>query len=223
MLTFINGACAHYIMLSKIQWKPFWLATQQYPENDWLGGKIVWAMTYWHRPHWSVSIGGGCHECCQSSSFEKSSLEKRNVANSMKVTKLSKITQVWKLSWCLVHSLHLQSFLNQNPTRFPRPKAPQIISNVSSVSLYRSHCDGFVFVLHADLVVQSIHQRKCPRRNGGRHVHNVWSQHGRHSHVRSSRQPVRKIPTAGEHACYQLLTKLWVNAEIVSFLWRSLM
>ena len=30
-----NGACAHYIMVSKIQWKPFWLATQLYPQNDW--------------------------------------------------------------------------------------------------------------------------------------------------------------------------------------------
>ena len=23
-----NGACAHYVMVSKFQWKPFWLATQ---------------------------------------------------------------------------------------------------------------------------------------------------------------------------------------------------
>ena len=26
-----NGACAHYVMVSKIQWKPFWLAAQLYP------------------------------------------------------------------------------------------------------------------------------------------------------------------------------------------------
>ena len=31
----INGACAHYVMVSKIQWKPFWLATQRDPQNDW--------------------------------------------------------------------------------------------------------------------------------------------------------------------------------------------
>ena len=28
-------ACAHYVMVSKIQWKPFWLATQRDPQNDW--------------------------------------------------------------------------------------------------------------------------------------------------------------------------------------------
>ena len=31
----VNGACAHYVMVSKFQWKPFWLATQRDPENDW--------------------------------------------------------------------------------------------------------------------------------------------------------------------------------------------
>ena len=30
-----NGACAHYVMLSKIQWEPFWLAIRLSPENDW--------------------------------------------------------------------------------------------------------------------------------------------------------------------------------------------
>ena len=30
-----DGACAHYGMVSKIQWKPFWLATQRDPQNDW--------------------------------------------------------------------------------------------------------------------------------------------------------------------------------------------
>ena len=33
----VEGACAHYVMLSRIQWKPFWLATQLYPPNDWTG------------------------------------------------------------------------------------------------------------------------------------------------------------------------------------------
>ena len=32
-----NGPCAHYVMVSKIQWKPFWLASQLYPQNDWTG------------------------------------------------------------------------------------------------------------------------------------------------------------------------------------------
>ena len=35
--TFTNGACAHYVMVSKMQWKPFWLAIQFYPQNDWTG------------------------------------------------------------------------------------------------------------------------------------------------------------------------------------------
>ena len=30
----VNGACAHYVMVSKFQWKPFWLA-QRDPQNDW--------------------------------------------------------------------------------------------------------------------------------------------------------------------------------------------
>ena len=30
-----NGASVHYVMVSKFQWKPFWLATQRDPQNDW--------------------------------------------------------------------------------------------------------------------------------------------------------------------------------------------
>ena len=30
-----NGACTHYVMVSKFQWKPFRLATQRDPQNDW--------------------------------------------------------------------------------------------------------------------------------------------------------------------------------------------
>ena len=32
-----NEACAHYVMVSNIQWKPFWLVTQLEPQNDWTG------------------------------------------------------------------------------------------------------------------------------------------------------------------------------------------
>ena len=35
-----------YIIESKVQWKPFWLAAQQYPQNDWLGGNFPYTMTY---------------------------------------------------------------------------------------------------------------------------------------------------------------------------------
>ena len=31
----LNGACAHYVMVSKFQWKPFCLAIQRDPQNDW--------------------------------------------------------------------------------------------------------------------------------------------------------------------------------------------
>ena len=36
-LTIPNGACAYHVVVSRIQWKPFWLATQLYPHNDWTG------------------------------------------------------------------------------------------------------------------------------------------------------------------------------------------
>ena len=32
-----NGACAHYLMVSWTQRKPFWLATQLCSQNDWTG------------------------------------------------------------------------------------------------------------------------------------------------------------------------------------------
>ena len=31
----VIGAWVHYVMVSKFQWKPFWLATQRDPQNDW--------------------------------------------------------------------------------------------------------------------------------------------------------------------------------------------
>ena len=30
-----GGGHAHYVMVSKIQWRPFGAATQLYPQNDW--------------------------------------------------------------------------------------------------------------------------------------------------------------------------------------------
>ena len=35
MLAYCINAYAHYVMVSKFQWKPFWLATQRDPHNDW--------------------------------------------------------------------------------------------------------------------------------------------------------------------------------------------
>ena len=49
-LSIFNGGRAYYIIESKVQWKPFWLATQQYPQNDWLGGNFPYTMTYAHGP-----------------------------------------------------------------------------------------------------------------------------------------------------------------------------
>ena len=50
----VDGGRAQYVIESKVQWKPFWLATQQYPENDWLGGILPYTMTYAHGPHWNL-------------------------------------------------------------------------------------------------------------------------------------------------------------------------
>ena len=49
---FLDGACAHYVMVSKFQWKPFWLATQRDPQNDWTERQIrvnydVFAQTHY--------------------------------------------------------------------------------------------------------------------------------------------------------------------------------
>ena len=63
----LNGACVHYVMVSKIQWKPFWLATHLYPQSrgsekkfffttpytEWLDWVAKWCelcMTFLHRP-----------------------------------------------------------------------------------------------------------------------------------------------------------------------------
>ena len=47
-----NGGHTHYIIESKVQWKPFWLAAKQYPQNNWLGGNFPHTMSYAHGPHW---------------------------------------------------------------------------------------------------------------------------------------------------------------------------
>ena len=49
-LLWATGLSAHYVMVSKIQWKPFWLATQLYPQNDWTGWNFVCTEKYLHRP-----------------------------------------------------------------------------------------------------------------------------------------------------------------------------
>ena len=53
----LNGSCAHYVMISKSQSKPFWLGTRLYPQTDWqkkkkkkiqtdwLGDNFAWTMT----------------------------------------------------------------------------------------------------------------------------------------------------------------------------------
>ena len=52
------GGRAHYVMVSKIQWKPFWLATQLDPQNDWTGLHMVWTMMHAHRPSLSSGFRG---------------------------------------------------------------------------------------------------------------------------------------------------------------------
>ena len=53
-----NGGGVHYVMVSKIQWKPFWLATgapSSIYKTTGLGGKMVWTMTYAHWPNCLLS------------------------------------------------------------------------------------------------------------------------------------------------------------------------
>ena len=56
-------------LLSRIPWKPFWLATQLYPQNDWLGGNFMWIIAYAHKPQ------------CGSVSFVCPMLLRRKIRN----------------------------------------------------------------------------------------------------------------------------------------------
>ena len=52
-----DGASAHSVMVMKIPWKPFWLATQLSATHDWAGWqRCVNYMTYPHRPHMAFCI-----------------------------------------------------------------------------------------------------------------------------------------------------------------------
>ena len=51
-----NGACAHSgLMVSKVQWRPFWLATQLYPQKEWTGWQF--RVSYGIYSHSSYSFG----------------------------------------------------------------------------------------------------------------------------------------------------------------------
>ena len=42
LCAFRHGPLTGPLMVSRIQWKPFWLTTQLYPPNDWLGWPTKW-------------------------------------------------------------------------------------------------------------------------------------------------------------------------------------
>ena len=43
------GPCASsHIMVSIVQWKPFWHVTQCYTQNDWLGGEFMYILVQWN-------------------------------------------------------------------------------------------------------------------------------------------------------------------------------
>ena len=49
-----NGACAHHVMVSRVQRKPFWIATHLYPSNystEWQNGVNYGVHMYSHRRH----------------------------------------------------------------------------------------------------------------------------------------------------------------------------
>ena len=68
-----NGACAHYVMVSKFQWKPFWLATQRDPQNDWTATQIGVNYDVFAQAPLSICIltAGSCtdwsHQCSAGS------------------------------------------------------------------------------------------------------------------------------------------------------------
>ena len=51
ILSLSNGDRAHYVMVSKLHWKPFWHATQLYPQNDWTRWQNGVNETHAHGPH----------------------------------------------------------------------------------------------------------------------------------------------------------------------------
>ena len=49
----LNWACAHDVMVSKVQWKPFWPTIQLYPQNDSPGWQIcVNCDVFTHQQEW---------------------------------------------------------------------------------------------------------------------------------------------------------------------------
>ena len=52
-----NGGLAHFVMVSKIQWKPFSLPASSIHKMTGLGGEMVWTMTYAHAPHHLLKQG----------------------------------------------------------------------------------------------------------------------------------------------------------------------
>ena len=84
-----NGGCLHYIIESKVQWKPFWLATQQYPENDWLGGNFPYTMTYTHGRH--------CTEVIGSRFFDHATLGKESVQRAKQPVHITQVRM--KSTW----------------------------------------------------------------------------------------------------------------------------
>ena len=71
-----NGGRAHYVMVSKVQWKPFWLATQLSLQDDWLGGKTPYTTMYEHSPH---STGFNGHHVMRNSSICCMKLEEATI------------------------------------------------------------------------------------------------------------------------------------------------
>ena len=86
----INGACAHYVMVFKFQWKPFWLATQRDSQNDWT--------TTQNRVNSDIFAQGPLLEVCTSSWFDFTELEGRSKPYSH-TKKNDKRTVVKFLTW----------------------------------------------------------------------------------------------------------------------------
>ena len=66
-----NGAYAHYVMVSKFQWKPIWLAIQRDPQNDWTAtqNRVNYDVFAQAPFHWAPSIKLESVESCELHRF----------------------------------------------------------------------------------------------------------------------------------------------------------
>ena len=84
-------------MVSRIQWKPFWLVTQFYPHNDWTGWQNVWNVTYSHFPHGKVLTKFGNVLCAVGHDID---IGARYACEQTQ--EIMRVPLVMILAWCVI-------------------------------------------------------------------------------------------------------------------------